>query len=825
MNGALTASVSIELDKAIQDVKRLQNQIRELENQILKTRKAKLDSADDKKAVAQYNKELQDSSIKLKEKRLALRDATEKLKIETAANREATKAQQQFTQAVSTSAQGMEAITSVFQKFILSVADGESKLKALQQRLLDLRRLRFSDILNSADQKVLAKKIFEVTNEIRNEKTALSQLASEAKKAEQATKQLSSAQQQFRNQAGASNAVALEFNRIIQDAPFGIIGIGNNIQQLAGNFSALRASAGGTGAAISGALASILSPANLVLLGISAVTSAFTAYQLGLFDSKEETKEFVSETDRLNEAINNLLKQLSAVNSARLEGAKSAQDELAELELLNNVLNDASKSEFERARVFDILLQKYPRIIGNMTAEQALAKGLGSAYKSITQAILERASATAVEEKLTDVLKRRLDLVQKESSETSKQNDLLQKRDEIFQKIAKSLESTGEGFSFKLPSIDQIDKTGKTLFEIFGPNKIPLEIKELGKELINVNKEFTELGNTIALQTTNEIQNADNQIQQLKSEYQGLSQGLIALLDPLDQTAEKTNKLSKSQKGAEENVKLTRKEVQSLIRDLALYQGLLESIQEENFNAFNQIQTPQGGLQGNQGFVQQIQQQISAIEALRDASRDRKDIDDYNIQLGLLRDRLKTLTNQEEVESTVALTRALGDAFSAMAQQISASLNISNDSLKAFVGTLLTQTPKIIGAIAKTVAANRAASNEKTKLTVKEALANGILVGTEGAKALGPIGLALLPVFVGGAMALISGAFRKAGVNAPSGGATGSAVRSASMNTAGSSVTGMGTAFNPFGDMQLRTVIRGTNIELLLERVNQERRA
>jgi hypothetical protein len=300
---------------------------------------------------------------------------------------------------------------------------------------------------------------------------------------------------------------------------------------------------------------------------------------------------------------------------------------------------------------------------------------------------------------------------------------------------------------------------------------------------------------------------------------------LIALLDPLDQTAEKTNKLSKSQKGAEENVKLTRKEVQSLIRDLALYQGLLESIQEENFNAFNQIQTPQGGLQGNQGFVQQIQQQISAIEALRDASRDRKDIDDYNIQLKLLRDRLKTLTNQEEVESTVALTRVLGDAFSAMAQQISASLNISNDSLKAFVGTLLTQTPKIIGAIYKTVLANRAASETNTKLTLKQSLANGILVGTEGAKALGPIGLALLPVFVGGAMALISGAFRKAGINAPSGGATGSAVRSASMNTAGSSITGMGTAFNPFGDMQLRTVIRGTNIELLLERVNQEKRA
>jgi hypothetical protein len=74
-------------------------------------------------------------------------------------------------------------------------------------------------------------------------------------------------------------------------------------------------------------------------------------------------------------------------------------------------------------------------------------------------------------------------------------------------------------------------------------------------------------------------------------------------------------------------------------------------------------------------------------------------------------------------------------------------------------------------------------------------------------------------------MALISGAFRKAGVNAPGGGVGSTASRTASNNSAGTSIGGMGQAFNPFGDMQLRTVIRGTNIELLLERVSQERRA
>src|SRR5690554_2551390 len=51
------------------------------------------------------------------------------------------------------------------------------------------------------------------------------------------------------NTRGA-NTVAMEFNRIVQDASFGMMGVGNNIQQLAGNFSNLSRNAGGSVPAI-----------------------------------------------------------------------------------------------------------------------------------------------------------------------------------------------------------------------------------------------------------------------------------------------------------------------------------------------------------------------------------------------------------------------------------------------------------------------------------------------------------------------------------------------------------------------------------------------
>jgi hypothetical protein len=190
-----------------------------------------------------------------------------------------------------------------------------------------------------------------------------------------------------------------------------------------------------------------------------------------------------------------------------------------------------------------------------------------------------------------------------------------------------------------------------------------------------------------------------------------------------------------------------------------------------------------------------------------------------------LQTELAGLTDTKIVDDAKLLTDSLSSIFRAFGNQISASLNIGNDSLKAFVSTLISNAPKIVKALQASAKAREVAANSTVASASKEATAEGISLAAKLANSLGPVGMALLPVFISGAMALIGGAFRKIGGNVPSGGGGGSAVRSASMNTVGSSISGMGSAFNPFGDMQLRTVIRGSNIELLLERVVQEKRA
>jgi hypothetical protein len=230
---------------------------------------------------------------------------------------------------------------------------------------------------------------------------------------------------------GAASSAAISFGRIIQDAPFGIIGVANNIQNFGEQFVALGGKSATAGQKLSQFFSALITPSNLAILAVSALTAAYQAYALGLFDTAEETKEVVSETDRFNEALNNVIKSLNDVDSARLKANKSAASESAEVQLLNSVLTDNSKSENERIIVYNKLLEKYPKIIGNITKEKAITEGLGDAYNVLIASIKERAAIDAISESFSDAQKERIDLIVKERKETLLQNKLYEERDKL----------------------------------------------------------------------------------------------------------------------------------------------------------------------------------------------------------------------------------------------------------------------------------------------------------------------------------------------------------------------------------------------------------
>lgn len=92
-----------------------------------------------------------------------------------------------------------------------------------------------------------------------------------------------------------TNPSFISFNQIIQDAPFGIRGVGNNIQFLTQQFTQLRAHGMSTTDILKGMLKNALTPMGGLMLGVSLgttlLTLAFDSFAKSTEKVKDETKE------------------------------------------------------------------------------------------------------------------------------------------------------------------------------------------------------------------------------------------------------------------------------------------------------------------------------------------------------------------------------------------------------------------------------------------------------------------------------------------------------------------------------------------------------
>ena len=135
--------------------------------------------------------------------------------------------------------------------------------------------------------------------------------ASLAKTAVEAGKLDSKLLQTSRASNSASQSL-LNLGRVAQDAPFGFIGIANNINPLLESFQRLKAEAGGTRGALKSLGQSLVGGGGLglalsvVLASVSFITNGFSAWTRGL---KSNTEELKKTKDALDSIISSLVKE------------------------------------------------------------------------------------------------------------------------------------------------------------------------------------------------------------------------------------------------------------------------------------------------------------------------------------------------------------------------------------------------------------------------------------------------------------------------------------------------------------------------------------
>ena len=147
--------------------------------------------------------------------------------------------------------------------------------------------------------------------------------------------------------ANGSNAL-MQFSRIAQDAPYGIMGIGNNLTATAEAFSYLQKQTGSTGGALK-SLASSLMGSGGILLGISLLTTGLTLL----------ASSGLSISDILDKLTGNFDEFGNAVKKASEEGAKSISQEVISIKALVSVAQDDTKSKRDRLIAVDELQKRF----------------------------------------------------------------------------------------------------------------------------------------------------------------------------------------------------------------------------------------------------------------------------------------------------------------------------------------------------------------------------------------------------------------------------------------------------------------------------------
>lgn len=258
-----------------------------------------------------------------------------------------------------------------------NISDFNSEIAKVEKELLKLQKQQATDIKLGLDTSAINKQISETTTKLNGLKSSLN-----------------SSTTAFANNSkaiGNGSSTLTQFSRIAQDAPFGIIGIGNNLTATAESFTYLAKSSGGAGNALKAVGASLLGPGG-VLLAISLVTTGLTVMaQQGLTIS-----------DVFNKLTGNFSGFANELKNASQEATKSAIEETGALKGLIAIAQSEAQSKKMRLEAVDKLQQMYPNYFGNLSKEEIMYSDLTGVINDVTKALInksiaEKLSAAAAE--------------------------------------------------------------------------------------------------------------------------------------------------------------------------------------------------------------------------------------------------------------------------------------------------------------------------------------------------------------------------------------------------------------------------------------------
>lgn len=214
------------------------------------------------------------------------------------------------------------------------------------------------------------------------------------------TKGLDKASQSFSSSAGAAGATVTEFGRTIGDLPFGLIGITNNIQQLSQQFTDLQAKSGGFKAAMESVKATLMGPAGFVV-AINIVTSAILYFTRQNQQAKSATDNFDESLIKNKTTLQNLVDVVNESNislETRNDILRAGASLTSEI---NKLYEDESLTEEERNKRVTEALRLQAKLIG---LEEKRNKFLDKNKEVLAENIMSEEELAVVQENLSLIM-------------------------------------------------------------------------------------------------------------------------------------------------------------------------------------------------------------------------------------------------------------------------------------------------------------------------------------------------------------------------------------------------------------------------------------
>ena len=332
-------------------------------------------------------------------------------------------------------------------------SDLQKKIKEAELALKELSQVKLERIKLGLDTK-------EINGNIASVKKSLNELKTVSKDTGSAIAGMAP------RVASGSNAL-MQFSRIAQDAPYGIIGIGNNITATVEAFGYLKNSTGSTGGALKALAGSIMGSGG-ILLAVSLVTTAFTYMaQNGL-----------SVGDVIDKMTGNFDTARKAMQDMNAEVAKNSQSQISSMNAYVSAAKNVNLSMNDRLIAVKKLQSEYPGYFGNLSKEQILNGNVAGAVRGVTQAIIAKAKATASVDKIVKLAE------EEENIQSNIKNELA--------KVARGYQlNKKEAFEFAKAVLE-----GRDAFKLLEPYK-----RRAG---------FFDVANAVALNNT--LSKLDNQL-------------------------------------------------------------------------------------------------------------------------------------------------------------------------------------------------------------------------------------------------------------------------------------------------------------------------